>query len=397
LVWFAISRFFFCRDGPAGAGHFSGSRLHPSGTRLAGLDSLRGIAALIVVLTHCAGVYAEPAGWVTHLPLSVLLWSGHGFVLVFFGLSGVVLFLPFRNGAVQYTPYLIKRIARIYLPFGAAILLAASCCTLTDPSPVPGLSGWFNYDSWAEPVTTRTLVGHLIMSDRKDLQQLDNAMWSLTHEMRLSILYPLIAWSVLRNWRIATCVGLITSLAAAYIDNRHYLTIFGLHPAATLQYLFLFTAGAATCLTVDAIRQRIARLHKAWIALASCCSLVAITSPLNNSTVAIGCGSVAALVLVALAASGQLDVVLLHRIPTWLGRISYSLYLLHLIVLLSLVHLFAGKVPLLIILGATVGLSLALAEVMYRLIERPSINLGKTLAATFSAVSDAGRRSTSPG
>src|SRR5579859_882796 len=108
--------------------------------RIASLDSIRGLAALGVVLTHCTGVYTDPPVWATHLPLSLILWSGHGFVLVFFALSGFVLFIPFKKGNVAYAPYLVKRVARLYPAFVVAVLLSAALYTLVDHRPIAGLN-----------------------------------------------------------------------------------------------------------------------------------------------------------------------------------------------------------------------------------------------------------------
>jgi peptidoglycan/LPS O-acetylase OafA/YrhL len=75
-----------------------------------------------------------------------------------------------------------------------------------------------------------------------------------------------------------------------------------------------------------------------------------------------------------------LDAALSHGFANWLGKISYSLYLVHLLVLLTLVHLFFGKMPLPYILLSTVLLSALLAELTHRAIEKPSMDLGRRLA-----------------
>ncbi|MGH7001396.1 MAG: acyltransferase family protein, partial [Stellaceae bacterium] len=77
--------------------------------RLPSLDSLRGIAALTVVIHHT--LTTLPAFWAvyTGAPASRLarimafsplhlLWDGHQAVLVFFVLSGFVLSLPYWQG-----------------------------------------------------------------------------------------------------------------------------------------------------------------------------------------------------------------------------------------------------------------------------------------------------------
>ncbi|HXA44026.1 MAG TPA: hypothetical protein VNZ25_00850, partial [Candidatus Angelobacter sp.] len=51
----------------------------------------------------------------------------------------------------------------------------------------------------------------------------------------------------------------------------------------------------------------------------------------------------------------------------------------HAVILLSLVHLFYGKVPLVLLWLGTVLLTLGVATLSYHLIEVPSIRLGKAV------------------
>ena len=69
---------------------------------------------------------------------------------------------------------------------------------------------------------------------------------------------------------------------------------------------------------------------------------------------------------------------LLRRAPLlWLGRVSYSLYLVHVPLLVASVVLLHGAVPLWasLLLGAAV--SLPAAEAMHRLVEAPSRDLAR--------------------
>jgi peptidoglycan/LPS O-acetylase OafA/YrhL len=64
----------------------------------------------------------------------------------------------------------------------------------------------------------------------------------------------------------------------------------------------------------------------------------------------------------------------------WLRRVSYSLYLVHLIVLMAAVHLLFGLIPLSLILLGAILISLICAHIAYHLIERPAMELGHRLA-----------------
>ena len=98
--------------------------------------------------------------------------------------------------------------------------------------------------------------------------------------------------------------------------------------------------------------------------------------------------AVGAIGLIAFALSvKQFGQALTHGILNWLGRISYSLYLVH--------------IPILYVINQTVGeswsvvqtsiilvaLSLLAAELMARLIEFPAIKVGKTLCAKLPRIS----------
>ena len=63
----------------------------------------------------------------------------------------------------------------------------------------------------------------------------------------------------------------------------------------------------------------------------------------------------------------------------WLGKVSYSLYLIHVPLLVSAVHLTYGRLPLGVTIPAVIAASLLCAELMHRFVELPSIRLGRIL------------------
>lgn len=58
------------------------------------IDSLRGFAALAVIISHGLAIFALPSNLLDVTPL-YLLWSSHEVVIFFFVLSGFVLTLLF--------------------------------------------------------------------------------------------------------------------------------------------------------------------------------------------------------------------------------------------------------------------------------------------------------------
>ena len=93
----------------------------------------------------------------------------------------------------------------------------------------------------------------------------------------------------------------------------------------------------------------------------------------------IGLGAAGFIVL----ALGRARVAHWLRLPPLLllGRISYSLYLFHPIVLLTMLYALHDRVAAIVWIPAVVPVALATAWVSWRLIEMPSIALGRRLTA----------------
>ncbi len=346
--------------------------------RIGSLDSLRGVAALVVVLGHCAAVVPGYLPWAATLWLVPPPLAAAAAVQLFFVLSGLVLFLTFQaRDGFRYRPYIVKRIARILPPLVVAVLVSAALMIAIAPVPVAALSTWFNTASWSEPPTPLLIAGHLALLDGARWQSLDNVSWSLVHEMRISIVFPLIALAVVRAWRATLAVLLAVSTIAAALAWR---VDWPVNPFATAQYLFLFGAGAALA--------RHAPTLGAWLALprarraAPWLTAVAILLVCVPPHLVLGLAAAAgAALLVALTLASPPIVALLDVAPArWLGRVSYALYLIHLPVLLGVLHLLQGALPLPMLLALAVGVALGTAELMHRLVEKPAIALGRYLA-----------------
>ena len=230
--------------GPASAG---------GSMRVRSLDSLRGVAALVVVLHHCLLVYASrspspafdlhptPWSWLDQTPLRITT-VGHSAVLVFFALSGFVLTLALGGRPQTYLQFALKRLARIWPPLAFAVSVSAILYMVVRPHPLP-LSAWFADASWRDPPSLRLLFEHLILSDRQRWQGLDNVIWSLSPEVRMSLAFPLIVLLVRRAaW--ATAVAAVAISAVAALLAPFYAASWPFDPLTTLQYTYLFALGA---------------------------------------------------------------------------------------------------------------------------------------------------------
>ena len=86
------------------------------------------------------------------------------------------------------------------------------------------------------------------------------------------------------------------------------------------------------------------------------------------------------LILGAALAPGGVEKMLLMRFPRYLGRLSFSLYLVHVPVVLALTILTHGALSLPLLILIVVPVSIALADIFDRLVTAPSANLGPAYA-----------------
>lgn len=351
--------------------------------RYKSLDSLRGVAALAVVVHHAAMMlYTIPfPTWINATPLRVI-FDGNDSVLIFFALSGFVLFLTVQKAEpFGYVPYLVRRFMRLYVPFAAAILGSALLYVLVRPEAIPGATRWLAHSSWQAPPSPSLVGWHLALTDDGNLQGLDNVMWSLVQEARFSLVFPVLAWCVARNWLVSAVVAAFVSVAA-HLVILHHAAGWRYDPAETLQYLFLFVGGAALALNAATVRACLERASRPtrialWVA-----SFLLVAFPVKSVFGIVA--YVAAISLVALCfADRDAKGALSHPALTWLGRVSYSLYLVHVPILVAAAHLFYGKLPLPYIVLGAIALSLVVSEASYRFIEKPAINVGRKFSATF--------------
>jgi peptidoglycan/LPS O-acetylase OafA/YrhL len=177
------------------------------------LDSLRGVAALTVVFHHFSRLCSPR---IVHLlertPLRLLV-AGYQAVILFFLLSGFVLTLPYKkNPRLDYGPFLLKRVCRIYLPYLAALALAVFC-DMHFSTHAHLDNYWINW-TWSAPVTTHLVVQHILFLGSYDWSQFNTAFWSLVYEMRVSLVFPFIAVAVLRFrtiWLLLCAAALLSS------------------------------------------------------------------------------------------------------------------------------------------------------------------------------------------
>jgi len=360
--------------------------------RIHGLDSIRGIAALIVVFNHFYNVVPflkTDNHWLFNFTPVYWLIAGRFAVILFFMLSGFVLALPyFQLKEQSYSQYITKRICRIYLPFMVAVILASVLCHgFAEPRPLWALG---NTD-WSQPVTMNLLLQHLLMAGTNYTTiTLDHPMWSLIIEMRISIIFPLLVLLVSRFRWWAVPGSLILGYSAAkvfviFFGNDFYEgeSAFGAI-VLTLYYVPFFMIGIMMASIIDTLKIWVQTIpQKAHLLIIATIFLTPhffFKSHFMFTDLWYGIAS--AYVILCSIGLTKVNLALSLGLFKWLGRVSYSLYLIHMPVLLAVLYVFHDTFGFATILLIAFPLVLMAAEIMNRLVERPSIQLGKQLSAS---------------
>ena len=367
-----------------------------SSHRFRALDSLRGIAACTVVLGHFCNL--APLIFLRRTPVRLLL-GGHEAVILFFVLSGFVLTVQITSRTkVNYLSFAAQRVTRIYIPYFCAFAIGLTCYLSADAHPAPWAGPWFN-GAWQSPLPKDVISGHLALILPFDTSSLVPVFWTLVYEMRVSLVLPLCVYAAQRMSALSSlAVGLLLScLCYALISFQQVTQLTSENLRAdwtpTLHYTGIFFVGIALALHRDAATAFIRKHAKPALVLAVGIVLFYSGSPtgfvmhdlLGDFTydwlVAAGAG-----LIVAATISGEsISRALRHPVLTFLGDISYSLYLLHTLVLLTVVHLAGQEFPKSVTILAALALTVPIAYLSYRFIEVPTIRLGRKLAEKIRA------------
>jgi peptidoglycan/LPS O-acetylase OafA/YrhL len=349
------------------------------------LDALRGIAAFLVLVQHARVMGLDPRPFehplvekVAHMlmhfsPLRVLEF-GRSAVLFFFVLSGYVLTRALlHSGSPGPLAFAAQRSIRLLLPAAASVLLSAGlfAAVLGDPALLPGgLRGRTLHIWQVAPGLGDVLRESALLLAESDPARLNPVLWSLVHEWRLTLLLPLVLLFRGRVWWLPAlgCVGVALGALGSGAENRLQLGPH-LHSAAVASVYFSLAIASGAALAMAGPPPRLTR-DQSLAAGTACVALFGLASDLAVYA--------ASVLLIVLAQQPGGIRRLLRRAPlVWLGRVSYSLYLVHVPVLVTCMVLLHGKLPLWGGLATGVAASLAAAEVMHRLAEVPARDLAR--------------------
>jgi peptidoglycan/LPS O-acetylase OafA/YrhL len=337
---------------------------HPDIVYRKDIDGVRALAVLSVVLFHAFPGYL-PGGFIG--------------VDVFFVISGYlissIITAELDRGKFSFLDFYARRVRRI---FPALLLVLVS-------TGVVGLAVLFPDE--VQQLFKHELGGTLFLSnlvlmresgyfDHEAITKPLLHFWSLAIEEQFYLFWPFLLWLTHRlrwpRWGLILTVGLASFAANIWWTEQDSVVAF--YSITTRGWELLVGAWLAIVRPLRAAPHL--RDHSAWRSMGGVGALLFALSLLLES----GQGfpgwrallpvSAAALMLAAPEHAFWNRRVLSHPILRWIGLISYPLYLWHW-PLLSFAHVLSGDEPTLLVRTLSVLLSVLLAALTYRWIERP--------------------------
>jgi peptidoglycan/LPS O-acetylase OafA/YrhL len=351
---------------------------------LKALTSLRGFAAMAIVLQH----FSSTAAATTHAWIPSLVPHGYMAVDFFFVLSGFIMAYTYlagfeTRGRAAYLPFLYRRVARIF-PLGIAVTFAILACAAAG-------SAWGQADMFLPPSTVALGLAPAILVNVLHLQGIlphysfNGPSGSISLELTAYLLFPVLLCLYFHRDRrvagLATAASIFTLLLIQYgipgglssrivaFDIARCVAEFGLG-------LMVYRAYRGSPLL-----HRVGDDRWTWLAL-----LVTLTASVLRLDL-LAALSFPPLVLAFALNRGAAGRLLASRVPYFLGTISFSVYLIHNMLrapaaaLLMHYHpapltavqalLFAASGPLLVLPFASAG---------YYLVEKPGRDAVNSLA-----------------
>ena len=356
------------------------------------LTGVRGIAAIWVSLTHAQPVLAAYLG-IAALNQNSFFYNGFRGVDLFFVLSGFILmrahaadFKVLRRDSVS--EFYLMRFCRVY-PLNAIVIVLLVPIGFAMPSIVQ----WFRFDNGvpipfhSHDFSIAGLVQSVLLAQcwtYFKLGEWNGPSWSLSAEVFGYALFPMLAYGALKcrsaglagATAIASLVILVMLMAAFGHANDNPTGTFGL-----VRMLFCFISGIM-----------LSRLHMLWpggrsygtvmtIAALLAIALALSTGPANNFTVF----ALALLVFGLAYQTGPVARVMSSPVAMFMGRISFSFYLVHYIPLRLALWAFgpqmaAAPLPTRVLcLLLVAGFCVAAACLLHHYVELPSQGIGRSI------------------
>ncbi|HEY5313651.1 MAG TPA: acyltransferase [Pirellulales bacterium] len=345
------------------------------------VDALRGLAALSVAAYHISR-YGPLAHAAEHsIPDFVQLLLKHGWigVQIFFVISGFVIAYSLRRAAV--TPrfigqFALRRSLRLDPSYWTTIVLVLVLSSLLPAS--------FAEPASADPLSAGQLVAHVgYLQNVLGYENLSVGFWTLCIEVQFYLMFVVLLG--VAQWTAGGAAGadracyqrLLALLAPVAIASLFYFGRQRASDAWLVHFFSMFFLGMLVCWSLEG------KISRLWFGLFAALMAASLTVHWSlDITVALLTG----LSVYLVGRAGHLHDWLGWRPLQYLGRISYSLYLIHYptsCLVTALGRELTGDAPLPAAAWLAVSLvaSIGAAHLLYVLVERPSLEFSRRIGA----------------
>jgi exopolysaccharide production protein ExoZ len=337
--------------------------------RLPAMEGVRAYAAFLVFLVHFVGIYSLRYRGIdldrTHFSLSggvvealaYFVWRSHYGVDLFFFLSGFLIFRIVTGGRFGYAHFLKRRFLRIYPVFGAAVALYVAHA---------GFVG--------APVRPANVLANLLLLNgvpELHVEPIIGPSWSLFFECAFYIVFPVVLLFRSRRrgvtgWHLLAFAAIVAATVGR--QNEQYM-----------RFLMFFGGALLACASSDSIATLTRRIpdRVALVAYLASTTFFVVESSFYLFTwvYLVTCF---VFVLKVLYGNGFLNRIFRTRFLRYMGNISYSFFLVHLLVIVLVFDRFpvvwpwlGGMAHLGVVFACSVAAAIALATAFFLVFERP--------------------------
>jgi peptidoglycan/LPS O-acetylase OafA/YrhL len=320
-----------------------------------GFDGLRAIGFLLVVTAHIPAVplFSYLQGWTA--------------VWVFFAISGYLLTMLLireerKTGGIAFGPFLIRRFFRIVPGYAAAILVYWVALY-----SLPPLADEYELFMMRLPYYLTLMPEYA----HTDVFTIFVHTWIIGIEVKFYLFFPVIVFLIIKNdsWRFCVTAAAAALLIAqgSFTAHSYCAILFGVMLAQLLEWPRAYAAVAALTRVPAAVPLGFVVALFVMLRYVEVLPAVAVVATY--------------LVAYVMLQEGIMRRVLTYGPLVYLGRRSYGAYLLH-VLAIHIGYMAFGSTTVvggLLTAGLALAVTIPAAELLYRAVERPGMELARRL------------------
>jgi len=352
------------------------------------LQAFRGLAALTVLVHHCTFFYEYPS---SERAIAAGLFNAHAAVVSFFVLSGLVLsgsMLDREMSLREIAAFYSRRAFRIYPALWVACLFGGAYVVFNEGvSTLPeNASQWARNGNDTTGLTARDFV--LALASIKG--NIPVPIWTLLVELIGSAIMPLLVLAFLRGVKsfimatlflVVLAVASLPAIGGIGFIFRYYLVYFAFGISIRLWAPYLAKMKRSAAFATLALSFGCLWFGRYLIG-------ASLENDYHNVWASLIEGASATVLIGLIYAKPGTFSLLRTRSLVWLGDVSYSLYLVHLSLLLFIAAMGGTMLKLAVFTASpytalvalvvcTLGTTLVVSALIYRFVELPGMELGK--------------------